>query len=94
MSLGARYYRLLLRLLPRDFREACGPDMLAVFDEMRRERVSRGLLRPRWTSTSASPWTSSSVSRRRERASIAASAARPERTRDRWRDATEGDRAA
>ena len=44
MSFGARYFRLLLRLLPREFREACGPDMLNVFDEMRRERVSRGLL--------------------------------------------------
>ncbi len=44
MSLGARYYRLLLRLLPREFREACGADILDVFDEMRKEHVARGLL--------------------------------------------------
>ncbi len=44
MSLGARYHRLLLRLLPREFREACGADMQGVFEEMRREHVSRGLL--------------------------------------------------
>ncbi len=40
MNFGRRYYGLLLRLLPREFREARGADMLAALDEMSAERGS------------------------------------------------------
>jgi len=37
MSPGRRYYASLLRLLPEGFRERRGPELLASFEEMRRE---------------------------------------------------------
>ncbi len=37
MSPGRRFYARLLRLLPAEFRERRGPDMLATFDDMRGE---------------------------------------------------------
>ncbi len=37
MSFSRRLYCLFLRILPSDFRDACGAEMLAAFDDMRRE---------------------------------------------------------
>jgi len=39
VSPGLRYYGLLLRLLPPEFRETRGADVLAVFEEMRGEHA-------------------------------------------------------
>ena len=37
MSPGRRYYASLLRLLPADFRASRGPELLAIYEEMRSE---------------------------------------------------------